>query len=181
MAAHGYETAVRAATTAQDRTPTRMGPSATPRPSRAARAIDQPADRQQCDQQSARVVANPSDIGRDVIAGHDITVSGTRHGDGPDGRRGEWRRTCEKGQSCFSKQDLGGGSRQILEVCMHACAHDYRGYYPDPGPPSPAQSPCLPLEVPARVSSRGSLVSITSGKQAAQDRRAARWAVVGPA
>ena len=87
MAAQGHETAVRAAITAQDRTPTRMGPSATPRPSRAARATDQPADRQQCDQQSARVVANPSGFGRDVIAGQDITVSGTGHGDGPDGGR----------------------------------------------------------------------------------------------
>ena len=61
---------------------------------RVRHALRVPPTSQQCDQQRARVVANRADFGRDDIAGQDITVSGTGHGDGPDRRPASDTRRC---------------------------------------------------------------------------------------
>ena len=62
---------------------------------RVRHALRVPPTSQQCDKQSARVVGNRADFDRDDIAGQDITVSGTGHGDGPDGRPASDTRRCE--------------------------------------------------------------------------------------
>ena len=95
---------------------------------RVRHALRVPPTSQQCDQQRARVVANRADFSRDHgddIAGQDITVSGTGHGDGPDRRPASDTRRCNftiqfasrskvEAEFAREKQIQGGGSREIL-------------------------------------------------------------------
>ena len=78
---------------------------------RVRHALRVPPTSQQCDQQRARVVANRADFGRDDIAGQDITVSGTGHGDGPDGRPASDTRRCELASRSKKKADLASRSK----------------------------------------------------------------------
>ncbi len=70
---------------------------------RVRHALRVPPTSQQCDKQSARVVGNREDFGRDDIAGQDSTVSGTGHGGGPDGRPASDTRRCERTNQLYAR------------------------------------------------------------------------------